>query len=94
MWTKTGKGRYTATINGRQFTLLHNRRVHSVAAHTPFVVIGRKPRNTHSVTWYNVYERTEAGTIDLTYAGGRAFPPGTLDEAKATAVAAANSEGD
>jgi hypothetical protein len=90
MWNKTNEGRYESTINGRVFILRCNRKTRTHTVHNPqFICIGRKPRYSTSITWYNVYERSADGTLvertDLCNL------PGSLAEAKAFACQAVDN---
>jgi hypothetical protein len=56
-WIKTDANRWTASINGRTYTLLRNRKTRSSRVHTSWVSVGRKPRSSTTTTWYNVFVR-------------------------------------
>lgn len=86
-WVRISKGRYAATINGRRFTLICNRKTRSSVIRTSWVTVGRKPRSYTTVTWYSVYENVGGAPVSVVPLGD--VPPGNLAEAKALAMKAA-----
>jgi hypothetical protein len=90
-FAKLPNGRYLATLNGRRFVLVCNRKTRSHSRKNEFGF--GTHRVSRSVTWYDVVEWMDDDTT-VRHTGIWAMPyretPGSLKEAKALAVVIAN----